>query len=78
MASKVYLWKNGKPVEEDVKVTFEIIDKETGEIRIKGADLAVAMNHVILIPEYVEEPVNKDVETEESTVTVPEVPDVGV
>jgi hypothetical protein len=52
-ATKVFLWKNGKPLTNLDGVTLSIVDDETGEIKFKGADLAIFSQMMVLIPEKI-------------------------
>jgi hypothetical protein len=71
MAIKTALWKCDGPVTDLSDVELEIIDKETGEFIVKGANLLISMNHVFMLrdkakptePEEVsEEPVTENSE----------------
>jgi hypothetical protein len=64
MMIKTFFWKDNKPVKNSSDITCEVVDEDTGEVQFKGADLAVFVNGIYLIPEecktkIIEEDTNK-------------------
>lgn len=62
-ATKFYLWKNGKPITSANGLEIQIADKETGEFGIKGADIAMFTQLMVVIPENQKETTDDSVQS---------------
>jgi hypothetical protein len=49
VSAKLFLWNKNKPVESTEGLSIEIVDKETGEFVIVGADIGVYYQHMFAL-----------------------------